>query len=59
MHDLGKALVWVVLLAILATAGFNGAKLTSALWQAWQLDSDQRDEIGHPEVGSSSIAFNH
>ena len=57
MHDLQKALVWLFLLATVATAGLNSVKLTKLLWQAWQQDSSQSDEFGLPKVGSSSIAL--
>jgi hypothetical protein len=58
MQDLAKTLVWILLLATVASAGLSGVKLTEALWQAWQLDSSQSGAAGLPRTASSRIAFN-
>ena len=53
---LPKQMLWIFLLAVVATALLNGMKLGSLLWQTWQIES-AGGEPGVQDVNTPGIAL--
>jgi hypothetical protein len=58
-QNLPKAMLWIFLAAVTATALVNGVRLGEALWLTWQMQSTDGGGTGAPEVSNPAIALAH
>jgi hypothetical protein len=56
-QNLPKAMLWIFLVAVTATALVNGVRLGEALWLTWQMESTEASRTSVPQVSNAAIVL--